>query len=229
MKTIDLAGQRYGRLTVIEKHSIVKGRVLYLCKCDCGNITIKAGYNLKRGHTLSCGCLQREVKATKKKHNIYEKGESYCVGYTEKGTKFLFDTDDWDLVTSYYWREGSNGYIIACGNSWRIQLHRLLMGFPDNMVVDHVNGDITDNRKANLRVCTQHDNSMNCKISKNNTSGCTGVVWNKGKKKWTAQICYNYKTYCLGHFNKFDDAVKARKEAEEKYFGKYAKNQEVAI
>ena len=61
MEKHDLTGKRFGRL--IAAHPVEdrgKGRVTWLCKCDCGNDAVILNYNLLNGHTLSCGCLQRE-------------------------------------------------------------------------------------------------------------------------------------------------------------------------
>jgi hypothetical protein len=86
---------------------------------------------------------------------------------------------------------------------------------------DHINGKPYDNRKENLR-CIIHENNMkNCKMYSNNTSGIKGVCWNKLQKQWCSSININKKQTHLGTFNKFEDAVQARKQAEIKYYGKY--------
>lgn len=64
-KLIDLSGQRFGRLTVVERAGTKvtpcgSKRTLWLCKCDCGNTTITATQELKKGDTKSCGCYQRD-------------------------------------------------------------------------------------------------------------------------------------------------------------------------
>lgn len=60
-KLIDLMGQKFGRLTVIERAKNTKdGRAQWKCKCDCGNELIVRGKNLRNGSTKSCGCLQKE-------------------------------------------------------------------------------------------------------------------------------------------------------------------------
>lgn len=56
----DKTGRRYGRLTVIERVFIEKGRTNWLCKCDCGNTCIVRAGNLAAGSTKSCGCMQKE-------------------------------------------------------------------------------------------------------------------------------------------------------------------------
>lgn len=68
-KLIDLTGKKFGRLTVIERRGSDKyGKVLWLCKCDCGNETVVRGNSLKRGLTTSCGCY----KSDKKKEQMKE-------------------------------------------------------------------------------------------------------------------------------------------------------------
>lgn len=66
------------------------------------------------------------------------------------------------------------------------QLLTLLRGIdiPDGSVIDHINGDINDNRRENLRVTVQAINCKNSKKSKNNTSGHTGISWNKAANRY---------------------------------------------
>ena len=62
MRSIDLAGNVYGRLSVVSFFGRDRGgRSLWTCRCQCGNEIIADGYNLKSGHTRSCGCLQIET------------------------------------------------------------------------------------------------------------------------------------------------------------------------
>ena len=63
---------------------------------------------------------------------------------------------------------------------------------------------------------------MNMRLRRNNTSGAKGVNFDKRLQKWRSRINVNKKTIELGYFNKFEDAVKVRKEAEEKYFGEFS-------
>ena len=70
----DLTGQKFGRLTVIEKTTkrSPHGEIIWKCRCKCGNITEVRGSNLLGGHTKSCGCLYKE---TREKHGDAKKGE----------------------------------------------------------------------------------------------------------------------------------------------------------
>lgn len=83
--------------------------------------------------------------------------------------------------------------------------------------IDHINGNRSDDRIANLRQVTDEQNSRNQKVRSTNTSGRTGVQFHKPRSKWVAVIRNNGKYECLGYYAKFEDAVKAREAAEIKY------------
>lgn len=57
----DLTGQRFHRLTVLQRADVQHGSVRWLCLCDCGTPTRVRGYDLRRGHIRSCGCHRRSV------------------------------------------------------------------------------------------------------------------------------------------------------------------------
>ena len=58
----DLIGRRFGRLVVLERHGSCQYGPTWLCKCDCGNTKIAAGALMKRGSTMSCGCIAEELR-----------------------------------------------------------------------------------------------------------------------------------------------------------------------
>jgi hypothetical protein len=89
--------------------------------------------------------------------------------------------------------------------------------FPEKVEIDHVDHNRQNNRWDNLRVVCRIVNSRNLSKHKTNTSGVTGVSWHKAKNKWRAHIMVEYKQIHLGLFSDFDEAVTARKEAENKY------------
>jgi len=78
------------------------------------------------------------------------------------------------------------------------------------------NGNRSDNRIENLRKVTTQENRKNAALYTNNTSGVTGVYFNRRLNKWCAQIKHNGKTHHLGSFKKFEKAVEARKIEENK-------------
>lgn len=143
--------------------------------------------------------------------------------------EFLYDKEDQSIVDSYNWAIGRNGYVVSSKyvkgsgrkNQKNISLyfHRLITNAPKGKVIDHINRNKLDNRKENLRVCTQRENMVNCGLLKNNTSGTKGVYWSKVCNKWCAFIHFNKKKIHLGVFSDKEEAVDKRKEAFIKYFG----------
>lgn len=115
------------------------------------------------------------------------------------------------------------GYGRVCFEGKQYRAHRvawaLHYGKEPMGVIDHINGDKLDNRISNLRDVTQQENVFNSKLGKNNSSRITGVVWHKKAEKWCAQIMVNRKQIYLGLFESKNKAIKARKNAEQKYFG----------
>lgn len=228
----DLTGLTVGRLTVKSRapdriQPSGKHKVMWWCKCSCGNPELKAieAYSLTHKLTLSCGCLNREavIMATKK-YNTYDLSMEYGIGWTSNtNEEFYFDLENYESIKDYCWFANTAGYIYAIIDGKHIALHRLIMEVNDSTVyIDHINHNKKDNRKTNLRYADTSKNQMNKKTMNNNTSGVAGVYWEEKLNKWHAQIVYNKKTYNLGRYDNFEDAVKARKEAEEKYFGDFS-------
>lgn len=147
-------------------------------------------------------------------------------GECEEVARTLIDLDDLDKVKDYKWRlHNKQKYVITDMDSLTL-LHRFIMNPPDDMQIDHINGNPLDNRKSNLRICTQQQNLLNKGIKSNNTTGITGVYWDKSRKKWLASIGLNGRSHHLGRFDNLEDAIKVRKQAEIEYFGKYRRDED---
>lgn len=89
--------------------------------------------------------------------------------------------------------------------------------WPKN-VIDHINRDGFDNRLCNLRDVTQSENLQNASVSRKNKSGVTGVRFDVKRGKWVAEIKANYQNMSLGRFATKDEAVAARRKAEQELF-----------
>lgn len=111
-----------------------------------------------------------------------------------------------------------NGYrVIRIGGKLQFS-HRLIWlyvhgEFPEDQI-DHINGERSDNRIENLRAVTDRENSRNKSKYTNNTSGTTGVSWEKQEGKWHAIIRVDGRQKHLGFFDDIDEAIAARKAAE---------------
>lgn len=238
-KLKDLTNQKFDRLLVIKRiedyistNNSGNRYVQWLCKCDCGNEVAVLGTSLRSGKTKSCGCLSRElVSQRSKKYNKYDLLNEYGIGYTSNtNNPFYFDLEDYCKIKDYCWYEDNRGYILTnlYGNETSYKdvtlLHRLIMDCEhgDGLYVDHINHNKSDCRKYNLRIVTNQQNSMNASKRSDNTSGVTGVRFYEERNKWNAQIMFNYKAINLGYFDTFEEAVDARKQAEEKYFGEFS-------
>lgn len=232
-KIESLVGRKFGKLTVLERaedYIVPKTKqhqFCWLCQCECGNQKVVRGSTLKNGKTTSCGCVHKEVVKKigikNKKTNNYDLSGEYGIGYTHNGREFYFDLEDYDLIKDYSWSMDKAGYVIGSPskNRKQIHLHVLVMNPDSKQDVDHINHNPSDNRKINLRNVTRSQNQMNVGLSRNNKSGITGVHFDSTNEKWVAQIGIDRKRKNLGKFDNFDDAVKARREAEKKYFGEY--------
>ena len=153
----------------------------------------------------------------------YDLSGKYGIGYTLKGEEFWFDLEDFNLIERYCWYK-HHDYFVAKINGKEIGLHKLVMNDLENQCdIDHIKTENKfDNRKLNLRNATRHQNSCNQKLSTNNSSGVTGVRWHNRDKVWEAWIKINYENKYLGRYLNFEDAVMARKTAEERYYGEYS-------
>lgn len=131
------------------------------------------------------------------------------------------DVQDIGLVCGYKWRWAKNGSVVSDIDGKTTRLHRHLIG-NDCGVIDHIDGDPLNNRRGNLRECTQQENTYNASLSKRNRSGVKGVHYKKGLNKWVASIRHDGKSVYLGCFPTLTDAAKARESAALKLHGEYA-------
>lgn len=144
-----------------------------------------------------------------------------------QGKFALVDDEDYEKINKYKWCYLGNGY--ACRTLWpsrkMVLMHREIANTPDGMFTDHINGDGLDNRRSNLRICTQAENTRNQRLSALSTSGYKGVHrWKRGvTKKWSAHIQINKKQMTIGYYATAEEAAHAYDEAAIKHHGEFAK------
>jgi hypothetical protein len=149
------------------------------------------------------------------------------------GGSFEIDDADFDIINKYSWeilcRRGgivASVRIAACSrNAYgaRTPIGRVLLNPPREMVVDHIDGNPLNNHRVNLRICTQHENTINRAPMRKKKSGTVGV--HRHRNKWEARICLNRKVVCLGIFGTEQEAIASRKQAEKVYFGQFARKE----
>ncbi|MED4883055.1 HNH endonuclease [Bacillus smithii] len=183
--------------------------------------------------------IRKPLNTYKLINNEYKliNNEYYEVTVPNSNDIFLIDKEDINFAKKYNWRASHPNekytYLIAKINYKHIKYHIEIMkdkikeyrkniNYNKRIIIDHINGNTKDNRKENLRIRTQSENNMNKEIQKNNTTNIVGVSWNKKDKMWNAYISVKGKRITLGSFYYLRNAVKARIEAENKYFGEHA-------
>lgn len=127
----------------------------------------------------------------------------------------------------------SYAYFSERVSSKKYAVHRYLLGMSNekytiDKVVDHINGDSLDNRRSNLRICTQYQNAQNNR-KRNKIVGVRFIKSYNGTttQKWMAQICSNYKTIHLGYYDTQSEAVLARIKKEKEICGEYGPNKDL--
>ena len=203
----DLVGTKIGQLQIL-KRKRENNRTYYYCKCDCENELWIRADSLKT--TKSCGCLAKKTQFKSKDITNQRFGRLIA----------LKSTDNRDTVNgSVIWEckcdcenpcyisqsDLSELRIRSCGCLSRENssnnIKKAINVHLEKHIIEHTNIPVIS------RIIPQS----------NNTSGIIGVRYDKSRNKWIAQIRFQNKIYFLGRYENKEDAIKARKEAEEKY------------
>ena len=219
-KRIDLTGNTYGRLKVVElagKNS--KGKLLWRCECKCGNEAVIIGENLKTRVTTSCGCYRKEVEVvagvthglsrkngkTDRVYSIWLDMKKRCSNpknkeYKNYGGRGIRVCNDWasDYVKFYEWA--------------------MINGYSDKLTLDRIDVD-KNYGPDNCKWSTWIEQGRNKRLSPKNTSGVSGVTYKKQRALFIVRIGVAGKRIFIGEYKTLDEATKARKEAELKYWG----------
>ncbi len=146
----------------------------------------------------------------------------------------VVDPQDQHFVTSMPWRRDAQGYARATGPCAKgsrsgptLHLHRLIVACAPGQIVDHINGDVLDNRRSNLRLCTKLQNNRNVGLRADSSTGFKGVARRSdvrsGSGVYKAHIRVNGKKLHLGSFAVPEDAAAAYDAAARQAFGDFAR------
>lgn len=154
-----------------------------------------------------------KIKATRTgKYCLIDDEDAHLI--TKVNRCFSVSTSGYAQVIDYL------GFIDGKYKYKKYYLHRLIMNAPKHLQVDHINGDKLDNRKENLRLCTNASNSRNVGAKKGKHKG---VYYDKKRDKWCSQIRKNGVTITIGScFGSSEEAALAYNKLAKRLHGKYA-------
>lgn len=201
----DLIGQRFGMLVVIaQAESTAAGQRRWVCRCDCGKEHVVIGGNLTRGTTVSCGC--KRYKNLEGQHigklTVIRRSDKY-------GSRGARKTQLWECrcdcgATTYRATDTLTNPDISmckdCAGKYSAAKARAYAGFVEG---------------------TQLAKISNISERSDNRSGIRGVYLDGKTNKYRARIQFKGKTYNLGSYSSLEDAVKARRNAEDELFGPF--------
>ncbi len=196
----DITGLRFGKLVALRPTGAKSshGGLIWHCKCDCGGEVDAPLHQLTAGYRKSCGCLENPPP-----QDILGKqfGSLTVIAYDGK------------RAGSHFWR-----CRCACGKETVIRQNNLLLGHTQSCGCLQKTVYIDNLKLIDGTSVTLLEAARRQRLISTNTSGCTGVYRNRKSGKWVAQITFKGKTYYLGSFAKIEDAVKARRLAEEQMY-----------
>lgn len=147
------------------------------------------------------------------------------IDITGTTNKAIIDDEDFPLISSHKWSFSRSTKYPRCVNKKgeTVYMHRLLMGLThgDPRCVDHINGNVLDNRKENLRLCTKQQNACNKRNKDLPKSGFRGVR-KSSKNRWQAVLTIRGKTKVLGTFIEKTEAARAYDKEAIRLFGEFA-------
>lgn len=215
----DETGTRHGRLMVIRYAGRMGGSTKhpkFLCVCDCGNELEATGTNLRQGHTQSCGCLQKERASHSSTQHGFNGTSEHSAYYS-----MLYRCTDEDNIS--YDNYGGRG-ITVC-DRWLEEGFKGLENFIQDIgkrpspqhSLDRV--DVNGNYcKENCRWEVRAVQNFNTRLKTTNKTGRTGVHLSKNNT-FNVKIGFEGKSINVGTYSTFEEACRAREDAELKYYG----------
>jgi len=148
------------------------------------------------------------------------------------------DDEDYEKLAIYRWHSNikkvTNGIVVrACrtirtnGKRTSLYMTRFILNPPINKYVDHINRNTLDNRKINLRFCSNAENSRNRGTRFNSSSGYKGVSWSKQDQQWRVRVYRDYQLVYQELFEDKKEAVLAYNKMVKIYHKDFAKTNEI--
>lgn len=147
-----------------------------------------------------------------------------------QGKFTIVSDEDYHKVSDFKWQALKNGNTFYAVRSLKrnrkvktIRMHRVILDAPDDVMVDHIDGNGLNNLRENIRLCTKHQNQMNVRKPSHNTSGYKGVSYEKRRGNYRAYIVFKGKQIYLGSYKTPEEAHDAYKKAAIKIHGRFAR------
>jgi hypothetical protein len=143
------------------------------------------------------------------------------------GKSAIVDESDFYILSQNRWKFNNRGYAVRLkredGKCKTISMHRVILNALPGQIVDHINGDPLDNRKSNLRIVNNSQNSWNLRTPSSSSTGYKGVTSEKKTGKYVAHITFKNKTIKLGTFESKHDAARMYNFWANDLFGEFAR------
>ena len=208
-ENLDITGKRWGRLVAIRQVGYTmpdqagKRQAVRLWRCDCGNEKEIPATQVKHGGTRSCGCKAVEHTSSLRKENI--------TGFRFGKLTAVAPTPDRDKSGGVVWKLNCD-----CGNIVYKTVNALKSGrvLSCGCLYAASRFEISQYRKDFVEETSLSSIVASKRVRSNNTSGHTGVWFDKKNGRWNAYINYQKKRIYLGSYAKKEDAIRARRTAE---------------
>jgi hypothetical protein len=189
--------------------------------CDCCGVVFERYVNTPRFCSRSCKDSGRG--------GIPQADGTVLIPLT-RGQFAIIDAEDADRLVQYKWSVSTVGYALRfrrksdVPGSTTVWLHReILPDVPDELEVDHINGNKLDCRRANLRPATRSENNMNKTVAHPSKSGYRGVAWHNPSRSWFARVTKQRKPVFAEFFPTAEEAARAYDKAARIHFGDFAR------
>lgn len=190
-----------------------------ICKCEwCDKKVLCKGYcqqhyyqNLRWGEVRRSDKDENEIIV----HDDYAEIIIYGTKGIEKA-RTTIDLGDIEKCKLHKWHMNT-GYVSTNLDGSSLRLHRFLINTPEDLHTDHIDRDKMNNRKSNLRICTQSENNKNKGKYVNSKYSKRGI-WERNERYYV-YLKFNSKNNYIGAFGGIEDAINARKQAELKFHG----------